>query len=289
MEVTILDKAFQLLCDQSLTDAARIIGLRMAALEDDWHELAPDDFAKMVSGYPRADAVRRHLRQLEMAGYIERKIGGRGHSDSFRFIASDVSTSLKTDRLESKPDANDLDSRFDSTLSAPVVEEGDGVTDKPPSSPFQLSERVEAAFTKHAEVLAGCRGALRDYLRDNVPTDSRRYAYVQSVASWMADADPSVWRLRDGGLLPKDERPSTLAAALNEIAAGDERTMKRPVGDPGNLKTKINILLKQRGQNGRSNGTNAGRNGTGNGDHETLRDEASGTSGDPRRRRSFGA
>ena len=34
-----------------------------------------------------------------------------------------------------------------------------------------------------------------------------------------------------------------LAAALNELAAGEESKMKRGVGDPANLRTKLNILL----------------------------------------------
>jgi len=108
-----------------------------------------------------------------------------------------------------------------------------------------LDPKADEAIERHGEKLAGCRGALRDYLAQRVHPP-RQYAYVQKIAGWLDGLDPSVFRLPDGTTLPADGRTGLLADALNDLAASDERCMKRPAGDPANLRTKISVLLAQR-------------------------------------------
>lgn len=231
--------------DQGLTDAARVIAVRLYAMGEHWSELSPDDFSRMIAGYPQRDTVRKHLRQLEMAGYIERKAGGKGRSDLFRFAYSvGAESHSNADRVGESSEPNAIESENNPTLSAPVVVDVDeGST--PSISPPLLSDRVTRAIDTAGDKLAGCRGALRDYLLARVPGEPRQYGYVQTLVGWIDGTDPSVWRKPDGSKVAPDDRTPLLAAALNELAASDEGTFKRPKGEPANLKTKINILLKQ--------------------------------------------
>lgn len=252
--------ALELLCDQSLTDTARIIGLRIAALGGEWHEIAADDFARMVAGYPKQETIARHVRQLEVAGYIERKPGGRGHSDRFKWADRPCKNmESKKDSPEENTGSKDLDLTNFSGLKPIVVVEGG--SSNPPIVPLRaLDPKAEELIGSRPEQLTGCRGSFRDYLVARVPA-SRQYAYVQTVIGWLEDIDPGVWRLHTGGWLPPPERTRVLAAALNDLAASDEATMKRPVGDVANLRTKINVLLRKRGDHERNGNTDTGRAG----------------------------
>lgn len=268
---------FDLLCDQSLSDAARVIGLRICAMGDDWHELAPDDFAKMCAGYPKHETIAKHLRALEISGYIVRKSGGRGHSDSFRFaFSSEQKSGSKTFRsgvLSIRPE-NSPD------LNAVVVVEG--VVEETPIVPLPvLSAEAEAAIEKNDAKLAGCRDSLRDYLTSRVPPD-RQKAYVYTIVAWLDDSDPSVWRKPTGGWLGKEFRTAVLATALNELGAANEKMRKYEAGDPVNLKTKINILIKQRESDGNGRERNHSRTAGGESRAATGTDNQS-----ARRRRTF--
>lgn len=86
---------------------------------------------------------------------------------------------------------------------------------------------------------------MSDYLALRVPRD-RQYGYAQTVATWLNGVDPTVFRRPCGSQVPEGERTGILAGAFNELLSADEALMKRPVGDPGNLKTKVGILILQR-------------------------------------------
>lgn len=237
-----------ILRDNGLSDTAARLALVIARKGEGWHEISPAEFARGVSGYPSAEKVARHLKQLEVAGYVERKAGGRGHSDRFqiseRILDPTRIPDLSANRPPSDAGAKVLDPTPEQGLNALVVAVGDGV-DNPPVVPPPLDERTAAALQQHDELFAGCRGALRDYLTDYVPEPRKRYAFVQLVAGWLNGIDPNVWRLPDGSLLPPDERPGALALALNDLGAST-RTMKSPPGDPANLRTKLGVHLRQR-------------------------------------------
>jgi hypothetical protein len=184
--------------------------------------------------------LRRVVSEAEDAGWVtvDRQTG-RGHSP--RFVYTTPKNGTLKDRVPEKGSLNTDRLPENGGVKPPVVVV-DAVVVTPLNPPSGLDERTAAVVDR----LAGCRGALTDYLLAAVPDPTRRYSYAQTVASWMAGMDPSVWRLPGGALLPAPDRPGMLAASLNELAAGDERMMKRPVGDPANLRTKLNVNLKKR-------------------------------------------
>jgi hypothetical protein len=239
------DTELAILTDASLSTDARIVALVLLQRGDGWHEVSSDVACDMLSNEATPDRARRAIHQLERRGTLERRAGGRGHADSFRIkVTENPQPKIKVTDFPQPKTVKVTDS---TQPKATVVEDDDEV--RPPIVPLAgLEPRTEAVVA----LLNGCRGAVRDYLIAHVPSAPRQYAYAQTVRSWMDDADPSVWRLPDGSSLPKPERAKALAAALNEMAAGEERKMKRPVGDPANLKTKLNINLKQRQAHERS-------------------------------------
>lgn len=266
--------------DARLSDTAVRLGCWMEAKAVDWTEVSTDQFALILNGFPSPDTIRRAVRQLELSGWVERRKGGRGHADSFRFTPASVPSlkrdktpdrpapmpSLNSDRLESPagvtvtpasvPSLNSPDTYARDHASRVRSPSPSEVEEEPPIVP--LGDRAERALWQHGDRLKGCRGALRDYVAAFVET-RRQYSYIQTIATWLDDGDPGVWLRPDGSRLPPEERNALLAAALNELAAGDEAKMKRPVGDPGNLRTKINILLKPRRHGYRATGTDGGR------------------------------
>ena len=240
----------ELLRDARLSDAARILGLHLSMLGEGDHELSFDALAAIVHGTPQTETIGKHMRQLTVHGYAERTSGGGRGSPRYRWHESSAPKKIGPEQS--------LPRNFSAQSDTVVVDDEDKQI--PPIVPPKLDDRTEKALDQHAGKLTGCRGALRDYLTANVPTPTRRYAYVHTIATWLDGGDPNVWRLADGSGLPPPERPALLATALNELAAGDEKMMKRPIGDPANLRTKINILLRQRNDHERRNG-GTGHNG----------------------------
>ena len=91
--------------------------------------------------------------------------------------------------------------------------------------------------------LDGCRGSLRDYLAERVDPE-RQHAYVQRVVTALQGADEWMWRDRTGTAL-HESRTKVLAAALNELLAGDEvgKHFPEPPGGYGNLRSKVRYLV----------------------------------------------
>lgn len=250
--------------DQGLTDAARVIAVRLYALGDEWHELAPDDFSRMIAGYPRQDTVRKHIRQLEVAGYMDRKPGGRGHSDQFRFVfrVGEESQSKK-DRVGESSEPKGLEAENNPTLNARSSSKEEGAVVNPPKVPPSLSDAAVEALDQHDDLLSGCRGALVDYLKARVSPDHQQ-PYIQSLATYL-NGFGFRWQNSDGSTIPKPERTGIIAAALNELAAQAEMGMKNPVGDIRNLRTKLGILTRD---HGRKNGRHDSGRATGTGRNE---------------------
>jgi hypothetical protein len=247
--------------DQGLTDAARVIAVRLYAMGDDWHELSPDDFSRMVAGYPQRDTVRKHLRQLEMAGYVERQAGGKGHSDRFRFgFSVGAESQPKNDRVGQESDSKVLASEPNPTLTPRSSSKEEIAALEPPISPLPLSDAATRALDQHDDLLSGCRGALTDYLTASVPPP-RQQPYVQSLATYL-NGFGIQWQNAEGETIPKDQRTGIIAAALNELGSQDETSMKNPVGDIRNLRTKLGILTRDYGRtNGRHDGGGAASEG----------------------------
>jgi hypothetical protein len=91
--------------------------------------------------------------------------------------------------------------------------------------------------------LDGCRGSLRDYLAERVSPE-RQHAYVQRVVTALEGADEWMWKDRTGRTL-RDGRTAVLAAAFNELLAGDEigKHFPEPPGGYGNLRSKVRYLV----------------------------------------------
>lgn len=75
-----------MLLDSRLSEQARILGAYVQSLGPGEHQLDPDDFARVLVGAPNAETVRRHLRQLLVHDYIERRRGGQGQSNYYAFV-----------------------------------------------------------------------------------------------------------------------------------------------------------------------------------------------------------
>lgn len=250
---------------------------------DGWHEVPHLRFASLITGGASDETVRRHLRALEAMGWIEARRGGRDHSPKYRIVprseagqnaifrAALFSTmapnasagsidSPTASRGEKDPPTgsrgydplsptasrgDDARSRSRGTAVEVAGEEGAREVGSVENR-YHLAPGAQDAIDQHGEKFAGCRGSLRDYLVARVQPIRQR-GFVQTLAGWIDGIDPSVWKhLPDGGSLEPEFRTQAIAAALNELAATDESKMKRPEGDPGNLKTKLGILIKQR-------------------------------------------
>jgi DNA-binding transcriptional ArsR family regulator len=257
-----------ILSDPGLTDLARVLAFYIASKGPGAHEIPLREFCRVGHGYPTPETISAHLKQLERAGYLERRPGGRGHFDSYQVtcpaIVEKDSTGFPpgaketppTDSTGPEPGPIQIAQGDDRELNGPVVVEEIEVVKEPPVVP--LSASAEQALAKYDAKLAGCRGALRDYLAHIVRNPFRQYSYVQTVAVWMDDGDPSVWQLPTGGWLPRDERAKVLAVALNELATNGEKLERDNPGSPDNLRKRIRYILSRRG----NDGGKAGRSGT---------------------------
>lgn len=279
----------KVVADTRLSAEARIAVLLVATKGRGPHEISFTEWSILLN-QASEKRVRTALRMAVHTGWLERIPGGRGHADSYAFRVPATDT-LKADRVpaedklstdslpaegnlnpdslpqggtlsDSLPVAGTLKDSLptEGTLNAltrvdarTAVEVVDEVEDDPPVVPPTLAPRAEAAIEQHAELLRGCRGALRDYLASRV-SPRRQYAYVQTVAAWLQADTASPFYGTPAGGLPPPERTKVLATALNELAAAEEEKMSRPVGDVGNLRTKIRILLRDWTHEPRHNG-----------------------------------
>lgn len=282
-----------LLTDARLTPESRIVGLWVAFKGIGRHEVSYPEFASVISYEAGEKRVRAALRELTGSGYLVRSPGGRGHSDFYEFRLPSSGDTLNDDSQADRVAATEATLNPDrvpiieypgATLSADRVPAeghpkenleypGDTlnglacvirteplvVVGGDASAQARLSPQAESALSTHSELLRGCRGSLRDYLASRVP-ERRQASYVHSVAGWLNGIDANVWSRPDGSKLEPEKRTAMLANALNDLAASDEAQLKRPVGDPANLRTKINILLKPpiRSFNGAPNGAQRG-------------------------------
>lgn len=244
----------RLLVDSRLTDQARIMGLYFSERAvGEPAEVSHDELATVLHDAPGEETIRRHLRFLVLFGYVEKSAGGRGHSDKYLWIDPELcgSKSIDPDICGSKAVKTHTHKGLKGTVvvgssKEEVVEEETRAREES-LDVENLETRALRALGNHGDLLRGCRGALSDYLLLRVAR-ARQYAYVQSIAGWMNGLDPTVWKLPDGSQLEAGDRPGMLAVALNELLAADEGAMKRPRGDPGNLRTKLQVLLRKRGR-----------------------------------------
>ncbi|WP_373054314.1 hypothetical protein [Thioalkalivibrio sp.] len=267
-------------------DAVRVI-LHYACRGPGPHPYDFDELKELLEeGGPKRIAAA--LKRAERYGYLVRKRGGRGHTDAFHATLRPSDAAGVTDRpaemegLKNRPartdglitdrpaeseGVSDRSSDADGLNGASHVSElgesrrgeGDGRREVggTPSvvSPTALDPNAAEAIDQHDELLAGCRGALRDYLVQRVPPD-RQYGYVQSLATWLNGYGFN-WQRSDGTGIPPPERTGLVAAALNQLLQHGEqqtardgmRPMKWPDGDVRNLETKLSIVMNPKEMN----------------------------------------
>jgi len=218
-----------LLTDNSLSDAARILGLHIESLGAGDHELPFESLRPLLNGYPNRQTVGRHLDQLVAAGkYIERvSAGGRNHSPVYRWIWKECE---KTNAISNNRSP-------EHTLTGPIDGGGGEAIGAREVVRFPvIVPEAEAALEQHDRLLSGGRGAIRDYLRSVVPAE-RQYAWVQDAASKINGLGFN-WKG-----VPLAARAGLYAAAVNELLASGEAGYKYPPGDPRNARTKLGILV----------------------------------------------
>ena len=222
-----------LLEDTRLSRAARLMGLWLST-RDDWTEVSRDAWQRFLGrgarGMATKEAVASYLGELEVGGWVERRRGGRGHSDSFAFKGM-LEADPKKDSVGSSPTPTALASGIALPHRAPATTTDgyDGYDYSP-----------DAEKVVDGELFKGCRGALRDYLRLRVRTHLQ-HGYAQRLAQALNGSDGSWWKDRTGGSLPEEGRTGVLAMALNELASGDEigEHYRSKPGSIGNLRTKV--------------------------------------------------
>lgn len=268
-----------LLRDTRISDSARLLVLWIDGREVDaegWVEATFEDFRGVLWKYPADRTITDHIRMLTASGWVERKPGGRGHGDRFRlspqftaaypeiYPAENCGLSDSPQSTAAYPDIDCEPLRAKSSVVVVVEDDVVGGDDgERAREGTAISTRAREVIESRAESFTGFRGALLDYLRARVPSRLQS-GYVQTIATWIDGHDAGAFKLPTGSKLPANEIPGYLAAALNELLATDEGKMKRDPGDIGNLRTKLNILLKQGGGNGR-NGNGQGHDADGSG------------------------
>jgi hypothetical protein len=246
-----------LMADTRLSADARVLGFLIASRSERGPAgLEAEELEDALSADAGPHRRRQAIRQLERRGYLERTPGGRGHPDRYEFRVP-PNDSLNMDRVPKSDTLKESVEVYTTTKHHPKQDRvppnatlnGPHTRDKvvevvsstvealPPISPMATE-----ALEQHAALLAGCRGALTDYLQAHVP-EPKQQPYVQTVATWL-NGFGFTWTTPSGARVPAKERTGMLAAALNELSTQGEEEMKYKPGDPRNLKTKLDILTK---------------------------------------------
>lgn len=271
-----------LLQDARLSDSARVLGLHVSTWElGRAHRVGNQELAGLLHGIPNEDTVGRHLRQLEVLGYVARTRGGNGTPGTLRWTENGSTGNNHPRKITDDSNSHPRNFEGDTPITrenSSVIRDSSSRKEKvvvtPSISPPELHPDAEKAIAGYNGQLEGFRGALRDYLTARVPTD-RQSALVHTLASWRNGMDRSVFAKGDGGQMPEKDQPRLLASALNELAASEESGMKFPAGDVRNLKTKVRILVQQ--ENPRRGRDSSGRPG------KTRKDTGTSSGGAPGR------
>ncbi len=238
-----------LLSDTRLSARARFVGVFLSEIESpsEHGPEIPSDFFESFFGHSW-DVLRRDVKALEKAGWIERKTQtGKGHSPAYRFL----------DHAKTPP-YQDLRTAFLHTLSDSLGENvalkdfslgGSVALNAPTSSsskplPLPPLDARAREFISESESLVGTRDTLIDYLVEKVDT-RKQLAYSQTVAGIIEGSDERLWMARDGSHL-KEGRAKIISGCLNELRQSDEigKYFPGPPGDIRNLQSKIRYKVK---------------------------------------------
>jgi hypothetical protein len=199
--------------DARLSDSAVRMAFYLAG-QADWIEVGRDDWRRLLHGSPGKDRIARDLSDLEHYGYIERRLGGKGHADSFRFSVR-VEPTL-TDTV-----------RTDLTLNPDSVRTARTVTRTPPSStPSPSSAGAQARETTPTDdlVLARLQEALAPYDEplDRLQRSTGTTAWAADIWGWyrpVSGSDGGGTQSGDFSGLSADEAMQALATAIGDYAS----------------------------------------------------------------------
>jgi hypothetical protein len=144
-----------LLLDASLSTDARVLGLYVATLGDGAHEVERDVFRRLLHGPASKDRVGRALGELELRGWVDRKPGGRGHSDSFSFTVA--SSETVSDSVNELSTLNGHSVNESETLKAPS-----STTAATTATATRGSARESDLSFQHLRVLLGVHAGVLD-------------------------------------------------------------------------------------------------------------------------------
>jgi hypothetical protein len=209
--------------DPRLSDSAVRMAYYLAG-RDDWIEVGRDDWRRLLHGSPGKDRIARDLSDLQHYGYIERRPGGHGHADSFRFSVR-VERTLKDSVLVERTLKDSV--RTDRTLNPDSVRTARTVTRTPSSStPSPSSAGAQARETTPTDdlVLARLQEALAPYDEplDRLQRSTGTTAWAADIWGWYRPASES-----DGGGtqsgdlsgLSAEEAMQALATAIGDYAS----------------------------------------------------------------------
>jgi hypothetical protein len=199
--------------DARLSDSAVRMAFYLAG-QADWIEVGRDDWRRLLHGSPGKDRIARDLSDLEHYGYIERRPGGKGHTDSFRFsvrMEPTLKDSVHTDR----------------TLNPDSVRTARTVTRTPSSStPSPSSAGAQARETAPTDdlVLARLRGALAPYDEplDRLHRSTGTTAWAADIWGWYrpaSESDGGGTQSADFSGLSAEEAMQALATAIGDYAS----------------------------------------------------------------------
>jgi hypothetical protein len=225
------DEIEQIVTDPRLTsDAVRLV-LLVRGMGPGEHEISENELLVLLRSRTSKPVYTAREVAVER-GYLRFRRGGRGHANRYEYVAPQGG--LCADRSPSR-----------AGNTAPIEDADDATTPVVPLHP--ISPDAESAIEKLGETLHGCRDSLKDYLRRRV-SPPRQSSFVHDVAGKINGLG-FAWRTDTGAVVPMSERAGLMSAAINELAATDEKGgYKYPPGDPRNLRTKLGILTAQWGK-----------------------------------------
>lgn len=257
-----------LIADARIPAAARIMAMLLLELGEGWHEVRHDQFRALLADGPSDETIRRHLRRLEGAGWIETNTETGRRPPQYRIVPvadsgsfSGIREALVTSLAQLLPHTEE-----GQTGSMPHTHEGLGFLPhravghtglsptplggrRPPSSsslplppPQPLQAGVREAIEEAIE-LDGCRDQLVAYLelgRSQFPE-----AYVRNVQGIIGGLNENAWTDQFGGRV-SEGRPVIVAGCLDHLCQTDEVDghFKASPGDVKNLISQIRYRVK---------------------------------------------
>lgn len=229
-----------LLADARLSTDARVVGLWVSEHAADWTEVDVAEFEDLLSADAGKDRRQRAVRQLLRYAWIERKPGGRGHNDLFRF--SSPETPHLSDSSRRTPQLNEQGAE-DSSRSPRQVSDSDRSRRQLNADSSRSRQPLSAAPFSHTSSSVHPPSGARAQVPGAAPAGEPPAAELEQLRTYLGDhagavdrfmaaaAHPRIWAGAVYGAfgptgsrqwawrgVPEEERPAILANALDDFA-----------------------------------------------------------------------